>query len=433
MGIADNKINEYLDKICSLIKNKDVHNDIRLELKDHIETLKEEGLASGLSEEDALDKAITHMGDAELIGKQLNKSHRARLDLVILIPTLFLCFFGLISMYFIQANGAADAGFNEIFQRSLVSYSIGTILMIGLFLFDYRKLLAFSKYIYIGNIFILVYMLFFGTFINGNLFLSIGSISIDFVEISPIFIIISLAGIFQSWNWASLGKYILGLVLMALPAFFILVHNSLSTTIIYSVSCLILMIASKAGIFKVILPVAGSVFFGYLSTLTEPYRIKRLLFFLDPYQDPKGMGWIYIQIKNALNSAGFLGKGIASAPKTIPSLQSDYIFTYFTYTFGWFAAIVLLLLISLFLIRMIRVSQFVKNSYGKLLVKGIASILCAQFILSITTSLGISPFFGVSMPFMSFGGSQIIVNMMSAGLILSIYRRKALIAAADAI
>lgn len=434
MGVEQNKINDYLDKVCSFIKNRDVHDDIKLELKDHIEAIKEEGLASGLSEEDALDKALEHMGDAALVGRQLNKSHRSRLDLFIFIPILFLCFFGAMSMYFIQKTGVSEAGLNEIFQKSLTFYAIGIVLIVGLFLFDYRKLLNFSRYIYIGSVLILAFTILFGDYVNGVQYLSLGAYNINFAQISPFFLIIALAGIFHNWNFADLKKYVPGLTLMALPALLILIHKgSFPTLIVYSVACLVLLIASKVKLYQAAIPVAGSIFIGFMFILTEPFRIRSLVTFLDPYKDATGRGWVYVQLKNALNSAGFLGRGIGSTPKNVPNLHEDYVFTYFIHTFGWFAAVVLLLLISLFVIRMIKVSNFTKGSYGKLLVKGITAILCTQFILSITTSLGISPFFGVSMPFMSFGGSQILSDMMAAGLILSVYRRKGLTPAVNAI
>lgn len=434
MGIAENKINEYLDKVCSFIKNKDVHDNIKLELKDHIEAIKEEEMASGLSEKEAINKALAYMGDAALVGKQLNKSHKAKLDLFIFIPIVFLCFFGAMSMYFIQAVGAYEAGFNKIFERSIVFYAIGIILMIGLFLFDYRKLMNFSWYIYIGSILILTITVLSGAYVNGVQYLSLGSHNINFTQISPFFLIMSLAGIFHNWDFSNFKKYLLALALMALPALLILAHNvSSSTLIVYLVACLVLMIALKCKIYQIAIPVAGSIFISFMCILTEPYRVKRLVTFLNPYEDADGRGWIYIQLKNAINSAGFLGKGIGSTPKNIPDLHSDYIFTYFIHTFGWFAAVVLLLLISLFVIRMIRVSSFTKCSYGKLLVKGISAILCTQFVLSIATCLGISPFFGISMPFMSFGGSQILSDMMAAGLILSVYKRKGLAPLVDAV
>ena len=88
----NNKIEEYIETVCSLVKNKDVHSDLKLELEDHLETLKEEFISSGASEEKAADKAIAHMGEASIIGRQLNATHKAKLDLKILMPVIaFQC------------------------------------------------------------------------------------------------------------------------------------------------------------------------------------------------------------------------------------------------------------------------------------------------------------------------------------------------------
>jgi cell division protein FtsW (lipid II flippase) len=418
------RIQQYIEEVCLLIKNKDAHMEIKLELKDHLETLKEEFIASGLSEEKAILKAIAHMGDASVIGRQLNSTHKAKLDLGILIPVIAFSVFGLISMYIIQFHILAPSlRYTDIFEKSLEYYVIGIVIMFGLYFFDYRKLLLYSKYIYIGTLILLVFTMSFGTPVNGKLFLRIGTIGIGFIDISPILLVTSLAGIFQDWNWQSTGKFLIGMVLMAVPGWFLLM-NGISTMIIYIIACTVLMIVSKAKLHLAILPASGIFLASWLSLIMAPYRFERLLSFLNPEQDPSGSGYMYIQLRNAINSAGILGNNTADIQTRIPELHTDFIFTYITSTFGWIAAAVIILLILAFILRMVHVANIAKSSYGKLLSAGFVAILSTQFILSIATNLGISPFFGVSLPFMSFGGSHIIMDMASAGLILSVYRRR---------
>ncbi len=428
--LRNDKIQEYIEEVCSQIKNKEVHHEIKLELEDHLQTLGEEFMAAGASEEEAIHKAIAHMGEASVLGKQLNSTHKAKLDLKILIPVIALSMFGLFSMYIIQANTLTSRVRDiQIFQKSLLFYSIGIVMMLVLYLFDYRKLLPYSKYIYLGTLIILAFTMFFGTTVNGRPFLPIGNLSINFIDICPFFLVISLAGIFQDWNWQSTGKFLIGILFMAVPGLFLLI-NGITTMIIYLIACTVFMIISGAKLYLALLPAAGILGTAFLTITTTPYNFQRLKVFLNPQADPQNSGYIYIQLQNAIKSAGILGNKNTEIQSRIPELHTDFIFTYITSTFGWLAAAVIILLILVFLLRMVHIAGTSKHSYGKLLSAGFIAILSTQFILSIATSLGFSPFFGVSMPFMSFGGSHIIMDMASAGLILSVYRRKNLSSAA---
>ena len=425
MGAGNNnKIKEYIEEVCFLVKNKDVHYDINLELTDHLETLKEEFISLGASEEEADDKAIAHMGEASVVGKQLSATHKAKLDLTILIPVIAFSVFGLIAMYIIDSNQlVSQATYMQIFQRSLVFYFIGIVLMVALYFFDYRKILHYSKYIYIGTLILLIFSTFFGRPANGRAWLAIGNLNIDFFNVSPFLLVIALAGIFQDWNWQSTSKFLIGIILMAVPGWLLLI-NGASTMIIYLIACTVLMIMSKAKLYLTLLPAAGLFLASFLFVIMVPYRIERLLLILNPQKDPSGAGYMYIQLRNAINSAGFLGNNTADIQSKIPELHTDFIFTYITSTFGWIAAAVIIVLILTFILRMVHVASTAKHSYGKLLSAGFVAVLSTQFILSIATSLGMSPFFGVSLPFMSFGGSHIIMDMASAGIILSVYRRR---------
>jgi cell division protein FtsW (lipid II flippase) len=422
MGVERSRIiDEYIEKVCSLVKNKDVHCDIKLELKDHLETLKEEFVSYGASEEEAALKAISHMGEATVVGKQLNKAHKAKLDLKLFVPVIAFSVLGLIVMYTVQAN---NVGLRKIFEHSLIFYIIGISIMIGLYLFDYRKLLPYSKYIYVGTLALMLSTIFLGRHVNGSPFLKIGIINIDFMSISPVLLVISLAGMFQSWNLNSLKGFLLGLFLMAMPGLFLLITPKLSAMLIYMFACMVLMLVSKVKLHLVLIPPAVLLIFIYSYIISAPYWIKRLLVFLNPERDPNGAGWIYIELQKAVRSGGFLGSRVTSGKLDLPEAHTDFVFAYMTHAFGWLAASAVAILILYFILRMVRVTSSAKHSYGKLVSAGLVTILSTQFILSILANLGISPIMGVSFPFISFGGSHLLMDMISAGLVLSIYSRR---------
>lgn len=427
MTMENNKIQEYINKVCALIKNKDVHYDINLELKDHIQTLKEEFLSYGLSDDEATEKALSHMGDPELIGNQLDKTHKAKVGWGFIIPLLGFSLFGLITMYFIQSKGAvADANYIKMFQKSFIFYILGIVLMSGLYFFDYRRILPYSNGVYIATLFILILQLLFNTPINGNYYFHFTFITINLMPFCLILLVISLSGILQNWYWNNLYKFIKGLGIIIVPGM-LMFTGSTTYVFLYFIACITLMIMSKAKVYQVLLCMITSILSFFTYILLAPYRIKRLVAFLDPASDPTNSGWIYLQLKKAIDSSNAFGNGFTMKPHTIPELHTDFIFTYIVYTFGWVVTAIIIALITIFIFKLINVAKITKNSYGKLLVSGFIAILTTEFLLNIGINFGSAPIVDISLPFISFGCSQLIINMIIVGLILSVYRRKDII------
>lgn len=424
--MKNNEVQEYINKVCSLIKNKDVHYDINLELQDHMQTLKEEFISSGLSENEATKKVISHMGDPELIGQQLDKTHKAKFGWGFIIPLLGFSLFGLLAMYFIQSNLAVDeAYYVKVFQKNLIFYILGIALMTMLYFFDYRKILPYSKHIYIVSVILLISQLLFGVPVNGKYYFHFSFISIDLVLFSLILLVISLSGILQNFQWDNPYEFLKVLGIIMIPGVLFLLTRSIIYGFLYFVACIItLIIISKAKIYQVVFCIVVPILGLFTYILSAAYRIKRLTIFLDPASDPENSGWIYLQLKNLLDSSSAFGNGFTIKPNTIPELHTDFIFTYIVYTFGWVAAAIVIALITIFILKLINVAKITKNSYGKLLVSGFTAILTTEFLLNIGMNFGISPIIGVNLPFMSFGGSQLVTNMIAVGLILSVYRRK---------
>ncbi len=411
------KVQEYIDRVCSHIKCREKHEEIKLELENHVEELAEEYLTAGISEDDALKKAISRMGDSALVGEQLNKIYKSGPEWSILILTLLFAASGLFSLYFIEVNG--DFSLNTpsfMFGRSLIFTVLGLAVAGGLFFFDYRKLKPYSKYIYSGTIFILFLIIQTGGLVNG-------SVQHSFVQLTPIILVIALAGILDEWNWHIHKMFYLCLGMLALPVILMLAYPLFSAAVIYLTAAIMLLILTRVKL-KYLLPLAGSGASLFLfAMVTVDYRMQRLLAFLNPHSDPLGSGYIHIQLDNLLQSAGFFGQGFTFSGM-IPEVHTDFIFGYIVYTFGWLAGIVLIGLIAGFIARLISLAITIKDSYGRLLVISMAVIFSVQFIWNILMTLGLAPLGGVSLPFISYGNTQLIINMMMIGLILSVYKRK---------
>ncbi len=426
------QIRDYVGKVCEQVRFRDVHEDVSRELEAHIHEIVEEHLAQGVSESEAVEQAIVQMGDADIIGKQLNKVHKPKPEWSILILALAFTSIGLSAIYFIQKY---DTYFNhnpiKIFENSLFFALISLFVIVGLYFFDYRKLEKYSKYLYLATLAILVFTVFNGVASGGNrLWIKIGFYHINFVAVSPLLFIIALAGIFNHGDWNSPKQRVQRFLLLAIPLIVMLMAPSISVGVTYIVACIVLMVVSGVT-YKEIGLLLTSLFAALILLIVNtPYRLTRLLVFLNPGADTTGMGYINTQLSNAFANSGFWGHGFAVnsqvTPVTLPELHTDFIFAFITYTFGWITSILLIGLIITFLLRIIRIAGQVKIGYAKRLISGFVAILAVQFVWNILMNLGFAPISSVGLPFMSYGGSQLVINAVMIGIILSIYRRRSI-------
>lgn len=408
MGI-DNKFDIYIRDLCKKIKNKDVHAHIKLEINDHLHTLKEEAMSTGLSEEEAIDQALARMGDAGVLGKQLNKTHKAPMDVKTLLPVLTASLFGLLVMYYLQFHSAfTELQELKVFNKSLSFYSLGAVLMLCLFMFDYRRMMKYSKHLYAATTLILLVTVLIGVRVDDVPFLNVGFATINFTEITPFLLVIAFAGMFHAWEWNDNRKSWLAIGMMLLPILLMATTGAFAATIISIVLCAAIMHTSRSSLKQTItFAVAASILpIWNLLSLSQSYSMA------SSYTDSK------------IGEAYFIGSALQVTPSFISKVHTDYILAYIIYSFGWLAAITALALVLFFIYRISNTAKSVNPPYGKLLITGLAAVFSAQFILSLLTNIGLSPLTGVPVPFMSFGGSHLLLEMISAGLILSVFRRR---------
>lgn len=424
MGIMNHqKVLEYINEVCSHIKNKKVHEEIKLEITGHIEEIASDLVDSGETEDIAIEKAVNQMGDAEIVGRQLHKIHKPEPEWSVLAITILFSGLGLILMYLIESKGALPYN-DQIFRRTAISTFIGLLAAGGFYFFDYRRLLVYSKYIYIGTILALIFVVF-----RGSTWLGIGTIYTNLMTPSPLLSIIALSGLYDRLDWKDSYKIFTGLVLGITPAILMLAAHSFASCFTYLFSLVTILVVSKINL-KYIFGsaiLAGSFILSIL--FKAPYRMERFLIFLDPNRDQNGVGWIYKQLSKLIHLGGFWGQGFNLDPRSstsVPSVNSEFIFTYIVYTFGWIAGIVLAIFIAAFLIRTARIAVMTKNSYGKLLVSGFVAFFSVQFVWNALMNLSLAPTLGISLPFISFGGSQFVTNMIAVGIILNVYKNRSL-------
>lgn len=421
--IENTKVNEYINTICKLIKNKKAHNEIKEELLDHINDIIEDYLEIGMSLEIATDKALTQMGNAEIIGRDLNKAHKSNSDWILLIITTFLIFFGFLTTAFLQLNNFNDSYYINYINKILVFLGISIILSLCLLKLDYRNLKKYSLILYIISISLILITLTLSLPINGiKRWLVIGSFSFDTLSITPILLIISLAGIFDNYNWTNKLLLFKGFILVFTPVILFVSFPSLSTVVIYLVASFTIMSISGFKL-KYLISISGALISLLLFFIfNASYRIERFFIFLNPSKDIEGAGWIYNQLNTLRNSAGLFGSGSTINSSFLPDANMEFALTSIIYCFGWIIGIIVIALVLSFIIRLAFISSNTKNTYGKLLVSGLCSLFAVQFILNILANFSLSPILGINMPFISYSGSQLIINILSISIINNVYK-----------
>lgn len=422
-AVMSNEINKYLDEVCDLVRNKRVHGDIREEITNHIEELTQDYIDVGLSDEEAVRKAIEQMGPANVVGTDLNKIHKAVPDWVLIGMTAIFILVGFVTLGFIQKNNIISNNYNNMISNMSI-YAVGGVLISILLLrIDYRDIKKYSIHIYIASVGLLISSFFISNYVGGYIgWVSMGNITFNVFTVAPFFLIIALAGIFDGWDWKGKKSIIIGVQLTLLPCIFFVLGKSLVNLVIYVVAALTIMFISDMRLKHILISVGTIIGAFTVYLLTEPYRMRRIMTFLSPEQDMSGSGWIYNQMAALKSNAGLFGQARGFSYSMLPDAHTDFIFTFLIYCFGWAAGIILIALILAFIVRIFYVGTTIKEKYGKLLVNGFCALFLAQFTFSLGVNLNLMPVVAVSMPFISYGGSSLVINILSIGVISNVFK-----------
>jgi rod shape determining protein RodA len=160
----------------------------------------------------------------------------------------------------------------------------------------------------------------------------------------------------------------------------------------------------------------------------KPYQQKRIATFLDPSADPLGAGYNVAQAKVAIGSGGLFGKGFLKGTQTrlnfIPAQWTDFIYTVPGEEFGLLGASLVLLLLMVVLFRGVHIASVVKNPFGSFAAIGIVGVFATHIDINIGMALGLTPVVGVPLPFLSYGGSALVANMLMVGILLNLFAHR---------
>ena len=351
------------------------------------------------------------------------------IDKMLMSLVIFLLFIGLITL-----ASASQQNINLI-GNQILNILIGMALLISLSHIDPKRFLFYAPYLYISSLILLLFVVFFG-------FESHGAkrwISILFFNLQPSEIIKITVPLMISWiyhrfqNNINYKTHAIAFMLLAIPCAIILKQPDLGTAILIGFAgCIIIFLAGLStriiGIFSFSLALSLPYFWSTLHL----YQQNRILSLIDPGRDPLGTGYHSIQSMIAIGSGGFLGKGWSFGGQTqlnfLPETSTDFIFSVYGEEFGFLGVILIFLIYFFTLYRSMYMAQKMHNTFSRLIASGLVFTLFSSIFVNIAMVSGIAPIVGAPLPFISYGGTSMVVSLAMIGIIMSLYSHKSLIA-----
>ena len=356
-----------------------------------------------------------------------------KIDKLLLFAVMALAIFGLIMIYSASSIWA-EYKFND--SLHYVKYQgifliVSTIVMLTISKIDYEVYYKKSNIILLICFILLILVLIpgIGSIRNGSRsWFGIGPLGIQPSEFAKLGLIIFTSKYLSNSNnniksfktgvFPILGVTILffGLIMLQpdLGTGIILVMSIISLLFIAGVNMKFFFIAGIIGVIGVIVLI-----------IIAPYRMDRITSFIDPWNDPLGTGFQIIQSLYAIGPGGLLGNGYLNSIQKhfyLPEPQTDFIFSIIAEEFGVVGAFIVVGLFSIILIRGIKISTHTKDTFSKYLSFGMLFQMMFQTLMNLMVVIGMIPVTGVTLPFLSYGGSSLLISMISIGILLNISR-----------
>lgn len=361
------------------------------------------------------------------------------LDPVLFLVTLALVICGLVVIYSATRSLPGVPHPHYYVQRQAQWAVLGLLAGIAVLGYDYRALQKWTYVLYIGTVAVLAAVMVLGFSAAGaERWLAFGPVRLQPSEFAKVSIILTLAAYLDRKQDLSRFSSLIGPLLhVAPPMVLIALQPDIGTALVFAAITLGMLYfagAQPKHLFLLILAGVGAIVLaGYLTLqgyvpLLKDYQVRRLTVFLDPYADPTGDGWNVIQSMIAIGSGGFFGKGLFGGSQTqlnfVPARHTDFIFSVIGEEFGFLGATFILFLFALLIWRLLRVTVLAKDRYGMLIAGGITSMFFFHILVNVGMTLGVMPITGITLPFLSQGGSSLMANLICIGIASNIVMRR---------
>jgi len=349
---------------------------------------------------------------------------------LLVLVTVALVLFGLVMVYSATSASAAlgHRSSTGYLERQGVYAVVGFVLLVVAARTDFRRLQALAPGLVVASLAGCVAVLVVGTRVNGaRRWIGLGPAAFQPSELAKLALVVWTATYLARRRPPQTLKELtrpLGLLVGAFCAL-VIVEPDLGTVIV-----ILVMVGAMLLVSGIRLPLLGSAYgivlgLAAIAAWSSPYRRERLLTFMHPWQDPTNAGLQNVQALISLGSGGVFGRGLGQGIEKIhylPEAHTDMIFAVIGEELGLVGAAILVAGYAAFAYAGLRLAIGCRDPFGKRLAAGITALVCGQAAINLAAVLGLAPLTGIPLPFVSYGGSSLVVMLASVGILLNIAR-----------
>lgn len=426
-------MNEYLKTVLEQIRCKKARPYIQQELQEHIECQIEKNICDGMDYERAEKEAVKDMGDPIETGILLDRIHKPQIAWKLLFIIVLLSVVGVMTHTMITRH--IDEATSSISRQYVTHVVVGIVVMLGVYFIDYTLLAKISKLIAVIFMVVCLLTLFFGECVGGMTgWIRIGRWPIS-IQALILFYVPIYGGVIYQYYGSSYNGLIKAITWMVLPVFLVLQMPSIISAGLMLISMLVMLTIAicnnwfvvhkrKAlgflwGIFMV-LPFVS--FFGiYFRNILVSHQKEHIHSFIfnSAYDN-----YLTSTLRSLLETSQWVGSSGEDISGILPSFNGDYVLTYLSATYGIIIAILICCILASMILIIFGMAVKQKNQLGMLMGCGCGMIFLGSFLINVLQNLGILPQTMSFLPFLSAGGSYIVVSYGLIGIVLSIYRYK---------
>ena len=426
-------MDEYLKTLLEQIRCKKARPYIRQELQDHIEDQIAENMHAGMDRERAEKEDVRDMGDPVETGISLDRIHKPQIAWKLLVMVILLSVAGILTHIMIARH--INEGDASVSGRYVIHVMVGIAVMIFLYFLDYTLLARFSKVIAVILLAMCLLTLYFGCKVNGmRYFIIIGGGSVS-IPALMLFYVPIYGGVIYQYHGSGYTGLLKAIVWMVIPVVLVLRMPAMMTAGLMLISMLVMLTIAiqkdwfvvqkkkaMGGLWEIFMVMPAAVFLMmYLGNAFAPYQKARIQ---AVFSNSGDVSYLTATLRSLLTVNKFAGNSGVDVTEMLPAYNADYILVYLSSVYGMLAAILICCILAVLILTVFHTAMRQKNQLGMMMGCGCGMIFLVSFLINVLENVGAFPPAATFMPFLSAGGSYIIVSYGLMGIVLSIYRYK---------
>ena len=351
------------------------------------------------------------------------------IDRTLMVLIIFLILIGLVTLT------SAAQGSIFLLVSQMANIIIGLVILIFLSNINPKIFIFYAPHLYVFSLLLLISVVFFGFESHGaKRWINLLFFNLQPSEIIKITIPLMLAWLYHRFqNTINYKTHSIAFIILITPCLMILDQPDLGTAILIFISGFIVIFLAGLSLKFIIYTIFIFIIsLPFLWSTLHLYQQNRILNLIDPTLDPLGTGYHSIQSIIAIGSGGFLGRGWSYGGQTqlnfLPETTTDFIFSVFGEEFGFLGVLGIFVLYFLILYRCVDMTQKMQNTFSRLITASLVFTLFSSTFVNIAMVSGVFPIVGAPLPFISYGGTSMVVSLTMIGIIMSLHSNKSLIA-----